>query len=365
MRRCFLAFLATAAGIGLSAYVGGRVDSVGPDSWAPYYFSSFMQGFSALLGIALSVVMVSFQLAASHYGMAVSSRRFLVSAVARVCLGSFAVVIVGSAAALGLRPNGSACSLLAGIVMFCGMVALVLAARSLGEMGRSLHPETLIRELVCRLSRCEDIFDRERCITEMGAILAGHRDRDWHAWYKAWESFMMMVCPAIHSLPPGLERARAAKRLMQALRLIDGREPKEAARRVWGSLSYLASLIADDPLSSTVVGRRLANLKGTTITCCASAIDALFREQQPVGQHRLALFLIMLSVVLTPDQFRKVLRAARGPQDKQQALQDLAENSASPGDFLDALARLVEVPSAFVLQAHGAFLQAAKQYADL
>lgn len=136
--------------------------------WAMYYFSSFFQGFAALLGIALTGGFISFQLSAEQYGSIVAGKRLTGNPLLRSCLAAFVAVLVIAALGLGVGPlaGPSADSgiqsfgqylvrALAGLVLAASFTAGYLTWRSLASFAEALIPSRVMGHLAKELIACD------------------------------------------------------------------------------------------------------------------------------------------------------------------------------------------------------------------
>ncbi len=136
--------------------------------WAMYYFSSFFQGFAALLGIALTGGFISFQLSAEQYGSIVAGKRLTGNPFLRNCLAALVAVLLMAALGLGVGPlaGPSADSriqsfgqylvrALAGLVLAASFTAGYLTWRALASFAEALIPSRVMGHLANELIACD------------------------------------------------------------------------------------------------------------------------------------------------------------------------------------------------------------------
>lgn len=136
--------------------------------WAMYYFSSFFQGFAALLGIALTGGFISFQLSAEQYGSIVAGKRLTGNPFLRNCLAALVAVLLMAALGLGVGPlaGPSADSAiqsfaqylvraLAGLVLAASFTAGYLTWRTLASFAEALIPSRVMGHLANELIACD------------------------------------------------------------------------------------------------------------------------------------------------------------------------------------------------------------------
>lgn len=193
--------------------------------WAMYYFSSFFQGFAALLGIALTGGFISFQLSAEKYGPIVAGKRLTGNPFLRNCLAAFVAVLLMAALGLAVGPlaGPSADSgiqsfgqylvrALAALVLAAALTAGYLTWRSLASFAEALIPSRVMSHLANELIACdrrpyaetekatqnivhvfETLWGREALFTDgwqgyLGAIrqVLSDKDRNDH-WRFCWQ----------------------------------------------------------------------------------------------------------------------------------------------------------------------------------
>jgi len=130
-------------GLGAAACVGWALDPT--LEWARYYFSSFFQGFAALLGIAVTGMLVSHQLNVQQYGRLRPEEEEL-----GICLGLHASVMFLAALGLGVGSSWFAgvLRLIASLVFFLATVAAMLTWRLVQGSIQSLRPRQAMQALV-------------------------------------------------------------------------------------------------------------------------------------------------------------------------------------------------------------------------
>jgi len=168
------------AGVLLSATVGLVLNP--SNDWAKYYFSSFFQGFAALLGIALTGVFISFQLAADQWGSLIAWKRGVGNPFMRRTLLAFTLILAlaglglgaGSlVSARGLLSVIAACLLrvLGGLVLLISFVAGKLSWDLLGSLASSLTPSRVLFDLATDLTTPRQILDnRQKEIRQQNVI---------------------------------------------------------------------------------------------------------------------------------------------------------------------------------------------------
>lgn len=150
--------------VGLSGAIFLALDPT--SEWARYYFSSFFQGFAALLGIALTGGFIAFQLAVSQYGSLIATGRLTGDRLFSKTVALLALVLVLAGLGLGfgslatpMGPNLVAGTWmlrsLSGLVALASLVGGYLAWRVLSRLTQSLVPARVLSDLANDLLSCE------------------------------------------------------------------------------------------------------------------------------------------------------------------------------------------------------------------
>jgi hypothetical protein len=135
-----------------------------------------MQGFAALLGIALTATLISVQLAANEYGTAVGTSLLFRNRSLLVCLIGYVSVLLLSGIALAWAPGGPAAAAMGGVLFLLGCFSLASTVVAAQALIQGVNPEFYIRSLARPTQRP----------VEAGMVFRRLADGGLSRWTDAW-----------------------------------------------------------------------------------------------------------------------------------------------------------------------------------
>ena len=207
---------------GLAFFIFTKISAGG--TWAPYFFSSMLQGYSALLAIVASVAIMSLQLF-REYGLRSAPRRLMEDPLVRWCVTAYAVVIVASAVAMGVGDWAASRSLwipiLGAAVMSSAVAALFLTGSVVSLLINGTSPDRFIQRMFSQAERLESWQE------DIASALVAVGKRGSDDWVVACETYAETLRDKVRATNSA-DRERIAKYLTDPL--VDVRKGCSSAR---------------------------------------------------------------------------------------------------------------------------------------
>lgn len=158
---------------------------------SPYYFSSLLQGFAALLGIGVAGVLVAVQLASHYYGQSFAYRQLVAARHLGICLTLYVSVLGLCALALGTE---ALLRMVPVLTTATGTAVLALSAfamKASWDLLRHMFYASTPGGAISWIGRCLLEGDLDSASDLVGVLDSASRDRG--SWDDAWRSCRVLL----------------------------------------------------------------------------------------------------------------------------------------------------------------------------